>query len=1705
MKKQIVTLGLTTLLLACLNTLSAEEPSYIWMEGEAPARENHETHKGGWGKTHLLSEGSWLHFSLKPKEMPEAIRKDGVIMEYDFEVAESGSYDLWHRVGYEYVRSPYEWRLNDGPWTLVKPRENLTVDLMAIAEWTDMGWMELGEADLPEGEHTLTLRVRPELDESGKPSDRLLFATDAILLTQEAFMPNGPHKPDANWQSERDRAAAEHVFDMAEAEQQGARRILNLAGDWQYARWGERFLEDRTGPIPAPPAPERLHWSAIEVPADRNEVKPDESFAHRFFYRARVNVPASMEGQSFFFTCEEASMLTTVFVNGQRAGFSDAALAPFRFDITDAIRPGQVNEIWVGIKDVYYAPGGEDEESGLSRARSQFNVPLSRTRGQGFTLYFDYPVARYMRCGMMDAVRLEAAGPAYADDVYVIPSVSEDTLTVETTLKNPTGQEREAEVRTHIVHAGTDDVVKTLSRATATVPAGGTQLAKTTDAWKNPRLWWPDDPHLYEAVTGVYLDGKLVDTARTRFGFREWSIEGTRFALNGIPWQFRANLAYYGAADGKEHEAVAFWKQSGQNMFRLRFQFPWAGMTQNEALDFFDEQGIPVRKTVSNFDGQMASYWTVKDVMREGEKVRVAREFLYDNWRKQVAARVKHQRNHPCIFVWELDNEIIYINERNRGWLDYSEPEFKKAAQMVAELDRQGRGQMVAGGRALRDKSLPINGTHYEATANREYPDAAYGLEEWAGTGPKKPWPMALDKPIFLGEEFFAHGPAPEDFAGVGGEIAFTGAAGARTGIGRLARMYSEGYRWQELAAFHYWFRNLTSAHHPVWQPVLALCREWNWTFASGERVERTIMVRNDTRYDSPITFEWAFQSEGQVFAQGSRELKIEPGHGETLTIATDLPTAQERLEGELRLVCRRDGEIVWQEAKPFSVIYPDAAPVPEVEPGEILVWDDSGKVGDRLRERGIPFQELDVPEDITEEYRLLIIGPDTVPASLATDPIFYSESLEGRRVLVLDQESPLHFKATPSDVKRAGYTGTMAFSQDLRHPIFAGLAQEDLHFWSGDHVVYRNVYEKPSTGGRSLIHCDHELQYTALVESNPAEGLMLLCQAAVGTRLDSEPVAQRLFDNLVNYALDYERVARIAEITLPEDDPRVQVIEDTGATVETGLDLARALEIEASSVVIAEASPRTLDHLLDNRGKLERFFARGSDLMLWNLGPEGLDRFNELVGQEHLIRPFTREKIMLNLPRHSLTTGLSQRNLRMTAGSLARHKRREWVSDDAFTHVLSLDSLVPFLKGPGIEPDHNGGSIANGFTDKEFWRYVHYIGFDPERGPPTYSYELPRPETLTSLSITPNSHYHRVTKLRLTFQQTQGRETVRELELAPYERGNNPRQDFDLEVEDVVSFDLDFLEWIEGSKSIVGIDNLWINVKRPPAFYEQVQSLTNVGVLVYYPMGEGGILLNQVNVEPNEARPEHARKKQAIVSALLRNLKVEFPGKRVILPGEGLQYKPVSLEGKANVYLTKEQGWPAAFQRMAGGHDLARLPIGRQTFDGVQYEIRDFLTSPLENGIGLGERAGLPDEVTGIQVNQKADAFFFLHTMLGRHVKRWLDNPGWQEKEPNPALFHYRIHYADGKTTDVAVNIGLDIHVLDRLGTALDMKNASVVWSAPFVEGEKARATLYSMQWNNPRPDVAIESIDIIINDNKQDWWGNPLVLGITAADVIE
>ncbi|MGA2617201.1 MAG: glycoside hydrolase family 2 TIM barrel-domain containing protein [Thermoguttaceae bacterium] len=1685
--------------------------TFVWLESERPTRANVELKTDAWAGDPRLSGQKWLQVSASAEEIARKWPTQGGLLEYDFKVAQAGGYEAWDRIGLEGARSPFAWRIDQGAWQTITP-DRLTCDLVELGFWCEVAWIKLGDVELAAGNHTVQIRPLPAMKEEKqkkrgadgkevevvvKTPEKIMYASDCLCLHRGQFRPNGRFQPGEDWQTADDGKAAKVVFDIPQAPlyppgtdpgvMPPEERIkTSLAGLWQVCRFDEQEVTDRVGPTKTLPDAAAARWMSIPVPGNKFEVKPELRFCHRFVYRTRIDVPAGLAGRSFVLQFPSLSLMASVHVNGQFCGWTKAPFAEWACDVTRAIRPGQVNEVCVVVKDSYYA--FNEKKSGKS-CRLSFNVPVAWMGTQNWiNQFFDFPIGSDFggKSGILLAPSLVVAGGVYTSDVFVQPSVRKKQLGLELTLVNSSPQARTVQVRSEIVPAAGGKAEKTLAPRQVTLPAGSEAVIKLAETWENPRLWWPDDPALYQLSTTIVLDGRPIDVRRTAFGFREWEWSGRQFKLNGVPWQLWADCTL--GDGGKDPEAaVAQWQANGQNTWRFWGQ-QFGGLDKQKALDLMDARGIIVRRS-GIFDGEGANYLHQLANGRE----------LFDNWIEQLKAWVKEERNHPSILIWSIENEITFINSRNLGIHKEVEPHIARAARAVMALDPT-RPAMVDGGNCLLDESLPVNGVHYQESFWRDYPDEAYTLAK-AYVAHEKPviswgkvlWRLVPDRPIYMGESYFVRGSNPAAFSQFAGEGCFTGWGPAtQQGAGLLAKMLAEGYRWHGVAAQHFWLGSEDATlHYNSWKPVCVLCRQWNWTFGGGSTVTRTLKVCNDTHYGDPIEMGWELRLDDKPVAGQKRTFQLGPGQHEEVQVSCPVPPVSKRTAGQFILTCSRQGKEVFREVKSVAVIDPGAGPKPSLAASQLAVIDPQGSAKARLRSRGIAFTEAKGLSDVPAQCRVVLVGNGALSARDATDPRWLALAARGARVLALEQEHPLHFQALPADLAPTDYVGRVAFLENPEHPAFAGLAQADFFTWSGDHVVYRNVYKKATRGAISLAHCDEQLGCSAIAECPVNAGLMVLCQMAVGEKLATDPVAQRLFDNLLSYCERYALVEKSTAVAMDPKGPAAKLLADAGLKFDAAGDVLAALADGKHQIVVFEATPLNLKALAAAPDRVKAFTAGGGWLMAWGLTPDGLADFNRLVGVEHLIRPFELERVNLPAVRDPILSGLTVRDVTMESGEqMFPWAGDKYLVDDEFTYVVDLNDIAPFCEFPGTKAGDMAAAkaagpgwarnVVNGFTSADGWKLIHYM----DTKSPTVAMKLPRAETVDALSIVLNVHYAVATKIHVLFDDDPD-------PLVLVTKPNAERQDFPIGPRKCRRLSVRLAEFNKVDKT-TGIDNLWVHVQRPADWPQRVRPLLSMGGLVKYPMGAGGLILNQIRAKPSEAVPVNAQKKQVIAATLLRNLHATFAGGR-ILTATNLKFHPLPLEERCNQYLTKDRGW------FDGGRDLAHLPIGKQDFCGVSYLIRDFRTSPLPSCVmlaGPGARGQLPPAVKGLKAGCKADVLYFLHAF--NRTGEWRRG---QPEEPAPMLFKYVVHYADAQTADVPVLYGEGAdHWIAKEPAGLT--GAALAWAAP-LPGEKSdeQAVLYQLSWTNPRPKVTIESIDMLYGPAGSQY-GTPALLAVTAAE---
>lgn len=168
---------------------------------------------------------------------------------------------------------------------------------------------------------------------------------------------------------------------------------------------------------------------------------------------------------------------------------------------------------------------------------------------------------------------------------------------------------------------------------------------------KNPKLWGPPPnqfPHLYTAVTNLYVGKKLVDSYETKFGIRSLKfnpdsgifINGELIKIKGI--NLHHDLGALGAAFNLKaaERQLRMLREMGCNAIRTAHNPP-----APEFLDLTDRLGFLVVDEI--FD-----VW-------ERKKTPLDFHLIFPEWHEQdLRAFIRRDRNHPSVIMWSLGNEV---------------------------------------------------------------------------------------------------------------------------------------------------------------------------------------------------------------------------------------------------------------------------------------------------------------------------------------------------------------------------------------------------------------------------------------------------------------------------------------------------------------------------------------------------------------------------------------------------------------------------------------------------------------------------------------------------------------------------------------------------------------------------------------------------------------------------------------------------------------------------------------------------------------------------------------------------------------------------------------------------------------------------------------------------------------------------------------
>lgn len=312
----------------------------------------------------------------------------------------------------------------------------------------------------------------------------------------------------------------------------------------------------------------------------------------------------------------------TVYINGQKAGYWPYGYNAFRLDITKLVKAGE-NDVNVELQNLEessrWYPG-----AGIYRPVKVEILPdvaldpwgtSIRTVGfdKGVNNYGDTKVLAKVEYETLLKAASEAAQKQYDDMAFVVEVLN---------------AEGNFEAGSHY-----------------DVPADG--HIKTTITVSDPQLWSPETPYLYKVRARLFRKGKLVDETFTNLGIRTIEVGKDGFKLNGNARKIQGvclhhDLGPLGTAVNKAAliRQVKLMKDMGCDAIRTAHNMP-----SQMQMDVCDSLGMMVM--AESFDE-----WIYP-------KCKNGYSRFFKEWaEKDLTNLLLGHRNHPCIVMWSIGNEI---------------------------------------------------------------------------------------------------------------------------------------------------------------------------------------------------------------------------------------------------------------------------------------------------------------------------------------------------------------------------------------------------------------------------------------------------------------------------------------------------------------------------------------------------------------------------------------------------------------------------------------------------------------------------------------------------------------------------------------------------------------------------------------------------------------------------------------------------------------------------------------------------------------------------------------------------------------------------------------------------------------------------------------------------------------------------------------
>lgn len=442
-------------------------------------------------------------------------------------------------------------------------------------------------------------------------------------------------------------------------------------------------------------------WPAVNVPhtwnAEDGQDGGGDYYRGAAWYRRSLILPANSEGKRVFVEFDGANNVTNAYVNGKHLGEHRGGYARFRFDATDALRPGGGNVLAVRVDN--------------SR------TPELAPQSADFTFFGG--IYRPVRLQIVDPVHLDMVdhgGPGVYATPRNVNSVAAD-VDVTSRLSNDSGAARTVRARATVIDAE-GEIVQTVESSSLRIPPRTTLPVMQRVRIRSPHLWnGRQDPYLYSVSVEVLSgDKRVLDVVTQPLGLRTVAVNpNTGFSLNGVKLPLHGVNRHQdhldkGWALGRAEEEldVQLMLEMGANALRT------AHYQQSEHVyASTDRHGIVVYTEIP-FVGT-----PFDDSVPENEAFRI-------NVLQQMRELIRQTYNNPSVVFLGLGNELTAPDHDT----DFANALLADLAEMVRE---EAVGRITAYANVFLNTDDNRLTSHAEASGYNRYEGWYTGTKEMIG------------------------------------------------------------------------------------------------------------------------------------------------------------------------------------------------------------------------------------------------------------------------------------------------------------------------------------------------------------------------------------------------------------------------------------------------------------------------------------------------------------------------------------------------------------------------------------------------------------------------------------------------------------------------------------------------------------------------------------------------------------------------------------------------------------------------------------------------------------------------------------------------------------------------------------------------------------------------------------------------------------